>query len=93
MREDGIVHLIHVGANDVVADITTKPLSAEPFERHVENITGMNNCKANCVERFWIIEAGVEYQNKKVFLPVRYRTITSLSKEKSITRGRFYLSA
>ena len=35
MGEDGVVHLIHVGTNDRVADIMKKPLLAEPFERHV----------------------------------------------------------
>ena len=61
--EDGVVQLIHVGTNDMVADILTKPLSAEPFEKHVGNITGMNNCNANCAEGFWTVEAGEEYHS------------------------------
>ena len=60
MGEDGVVHTIHVGTNDMVADILTKPLSAEPFEKHVGNITGINNCVANCAERFWTIKAREE---------------------------------
>ena len=36
---DGVVHLIHVGTDDMVADILTKPLSSGPFKRYVLNIT------------------------------------------------------
>ena len=42
VRDNGVVHLIHVGTDNVEADILTKLLSAEPFERHVGNITCMN---------------------------------------------------
>ena len=51
--EDGIVHLIHVSTDEMVADILTKPLSAEPFEQHVGNITDMNIVNAkNSAKRF-----------------------------------------
>ena len=49
--EKRVVHLIHDETNDMVADILTKLLSAEPFERHVGNITGMNYYSANCAGR------------------------------------------
>ena len=52
MGEDGIVHLINVGTDDMVADIRTKPLSAELFERHVGNIKCMINGNANYAQRF-----------------------------------------
>ena len=47
----------------MVVDILTKPLSAEPFERYVGNITDMNNYNANCAEGFWTVEAGEEYHS------------------------------
>ena len=66
----------------MVAEILTKLLSAEPFERNVGNITGMNNCNANCAEAFWTVKAGEEYHSgdeEGMFWLVRYRTITLMS--------------
>ena len=76
------MHLIHVGTNDMVTDILTKPLPAEPFVRHVGSITGMNNYNANCADEFWTVEAGEEYavmRLRRVFWLVQYRTITLMS--------------
>ena len=38
--EDGVVYLIHVRTEDMVADVLTKALAAEPFNRHTDTITG-----------------------------------------------------
>ena len=38
--EDGVVYLIHVRTEDMVADVLTKALAAEPFNRHRDTITG-----------------------------------------------------
>ena len=59
--KNGIVHIIHVETDDMVADILTKSWLAEPFERHAGNITGMDNSNANCAERFLTAEVKYEY--------------------------------
>ena len=73
MGEDGVVYILHVRTNDMVADVLTKPLSAEPFERHGGKITGTNNCNANCAEGFWLSK-----QDKNITAVMRRREIFRL---------------